>query len=74
MCFAKVLFLDLYTSRRNKKNTSEYRILDREIRREWNQAMERWLTEKCDEIEMLSTVNKTLFYSIKKELTGGPRN
>ena len=34
--------------RRHKRNTPEYRRLDSEIRRECNQAKERWLNEKCD--------------------------
>ena len=60
--------------RRNKENASEYRRLDGEIRRECDQAKERWLNEKCDEIEMLSNVDKNLMYSKIKELTSGPRN
>ena len=55
--------------RRNKENASEYRRLDGEIRRECDQAKERWLNEKCDEIEMLSNVDKNLMYSKIKELT-----
>ena len=58
----------------NKRNTAEYRRLDREIRRECTDAKERWLSGKCDEIERLSNIDKNIMYSKIKELTGGPRN
>ena len=58
----------------NKKNEREYRVLDREIRRQCSEAKEGWLNEKCNEIERLSQINKSLMYSKIKELTGGTRN
>ena len=60
--------------RKSKRNSAEYRRQDRQIRRECNQAKERWLNDKCDEIEMLSNTDKNVMYSKIKELTGGPRN
>ena len=60
--------------KKNKRNTSTYRRLYNEIRIECDQAMERWLDEKCDKIELLSAVGKTLINSRIKELKGSPRN
>ena len=60
--------------RKSKRNTLEYRRLDREIRRECTDARDSWLNEKCDEIETLSNIDKNVMYSKIKELTRGPRN
>ena len=60
--------------RKKKRNTSEYKRLDQEIRRECDQAKEIWLNERCDEIESLSHINRNIMYSRIRQLTGGPRN
>ena len=46
----------------------------KEIRRKCDQAKERWLKERCDEIERLSHLDENMMYSRIKQLTGGPRN
>ena len=56
------------------RNTAEYKRLDRLIRRECTNAKEKWLNEKCGEIERLSNMDKNVMYSKVKELTGSPRN
>ena len=60
--------------RKIKRNTADYKRLDREIRRDCNAAKESWLNGKCDEIERLSNTDKSVMHSKIKELTGGPRN
>ena len=60
--------------RRNQRNRAEYRRLDGEIRRECSAAKEQWLNRKCDEIEMLSSTDKSVMYSKIKELTGNHKN
>ena len=59
---------------KKKRNNQEYIRLDQKIRRECDRAWERWLYERCDEIERLWFIDKSIVYSRILQLTSGPKN
>ena len=60
--------LEQMAERKKKKNTSEYRSLNREIQRNCEKAHEKWIEERCAEIEKHSKLgrSKIMHDEIKK--------
>ena len=64
--------LNLMDARRRKKgkNHQEYQNLNRTIHRECRLAKERWMDERCTEVEDLQNRDQQIMYSKVKELVG----
>ena len=63
--------LEKMVQRRLKKNVPvEYRRIDREIREDCSRARDRWLNEKCMEIERLENIDSRIMHNKIKEITG----
>ena len=61
--------------RKKKKNTPEYRSLNREIQRNCEKAHEKWLEDSCAEIEKHSKLGRSkLMHDEIKKLTGKKRS
>ena len=48
--------------RLNKKNSAEYKRLDKQIKQDCTAAKEDWLNGECDEIESLSDMDSRVMY------------
>ena len=66
--------LQLMEQRRTKKsNPSEYKSINKVIRRECAEAKEKWLNEQCIEIENKLNINTRLAHQKINEITGKSR-
>ena len=69
--------LEMIERRRKAKvgNKQRYKELHRQIQKKVKEAKERWLNEKCDEIERLQKIHDSFnIHKRVKEMTGGFRN
>ena len=66
--------LDQMAERKKKKNTPEYRALNKKIQRNCEKAHETWLEERCEEIEENSRLGQArLMHEGIKNITGKKR-
>jgi hypothetical protein len=66
--------IKLMEQRRLKKShPSEYKLIDKEIKKKCSEAKEKWLSEQCSEIENKLSVNTKYAHKKSDEITGKSR-